>query len=77
MCRSARSPKHSAILRADTSGLGDRIDDPVRIYLMQMGEIPLLNRDQEIEAAKQIEASRTRFRNNLLASDYLLQGAVS
>ncbi len=61
----------------DPSSLGDRIDDPVRIYLMQMGEIPLLSRAEEVEAAKQIEASRTRYRNSLLASDYLLQGAVS
>src|SRR5207249_1150498 len=27
---------------------GRRIDDPVRMYLTQMGEIPLLKRDQEI-----------------------------
>ncbi len=26
-----------------------QIDDPVRMYLMQMGEIPMLNRQQEIE----------------------------
>ncbi|MFV2069055.1 MAG: sigma-70 factor domain-containing protein, partial [Pirellulales bacterium] len=31
------------------------IDDPVRMYLMQMGEIPMMSRDQEIDAAKQIE----------------------
>jgi len=58
----------------DTEG---RIDDPVRIYLMQMGEIPLLNRAQEIEYAKQIESSRTRYRRSLLANDFILQGAVS
>src|SRR5262245_41023853 len=34
---------------------GRRIDDPVRMYLTQMGEIPLLKRDQEIALAKQIE----------------------
>ncbi|HXY34975.1 MAG TPA: sigma-70 factor domain-containing protein, partial [Planctomycetaceae bacterium] len=32
-----------------------RIDDPVRMYLTQMGEIPLLTRDQEISLAKKIE----------------------
>jgi RNA polymerase primary sigma factor len=56
---------------------GDRIDDPVRIYLMQMGEIPLLTRKEEIEYAKQIEAARTRYRRSLLANDFILQGAVS
>lgn len=55
----------------------ERIDDPVRIYLMQMGEIPLLNREQEIASAKQIERTRTRYRNAMLANDFLLQGAVT
>lgn len=61
----------------EITGLGDRIDDPVRIYLMQMGEIPLLTREQEIASAKQIEWTRTRYRRSLLASDFLLRGAVS
>ena len=56
---------------------GDRIDDPVRIYLMQMGEIPLLSRDQEVAAAKEIDRTRRRYRITLLASDFLLQGAVA
>ena len=53
------------------------IDDPVRIYLMQMGEISLLTRQEEIDAAKQIESSRTRFRNSMLTSEYVLAGAVA
>jgi RNA polymerase primary sigma factor len=55
----------------------DRIDDPVRIYLMQMGEIPLLSRDEEVAAAKEIDHTRRRYRTTLLASDFLLQGAVA
>lgn len=54
-----------------------RIDDPVRIYLMQMGEIPLLNRDEEVRAARKIEHTRRRFRDTSLANDFVLQGAVS
>src|SRR5215831_12885693 len=38
-----------------------RIDDPVRMYLTQMGEIPLLKRDEEISLAKKIEVTRKRF----------------
>src|SRR5262249_15393033 len=36
-----------------------RIDDPVRMYLTQMGEIPLLTRSEEIGLAKKIELTRT------------------
>src|SRR5437868_13290812 len=35
-----------------------RIDDPVRMYLTQMGEIPLLTREQEIALAKRSEERR-------------------
>lgn len=52
------------------------IDDPVRMYLMQMGEIPLLNRAEEIDSAREIEKWRTLYRHSMLASDFLLQGAV-
>ena len=37
----------------------DSTDDPVRMYLMQMGQIPLLNRLQEIASAREIERART------------------
>ncbi len=52
------------------------IDDPVRMYLMQMGEIPMLGRDEEVSAAKQIEKTRTKFRRTLLCNDFVLQGAI-
>jgi RNA polymerase primary sigma factor len=58
------------------SSTDDRIDDPVRIYLMQMGEIPLLNRAEEIDSAKRIEYTRTKYRRSLLANDFILEGAV-
>jgi len=50
-------------------------DDPVRMYLTQMGEIPLLTRQQEIELAKKIEVTRRRFRTKLLECDYVIQSA--
>ncbi len=53
-----------------------RIDDPVRMYLTQMGEIPLLTREQEIALAKKIEITRKIFRSRVLESDYCLQAAV-
>ncbi|MEX0585746.1 MAG: sigma-70 factor domain-containing protein, partial [Pirellulales bacterium] len=61
----------------DASGGSEScIDDPVRMYLMQMGEIPLLTRNEELVSARAIERSRTRFRYSMLGSDFVLQGAV-
>jgi len=51
-------------------------DDPVRMYLTQMGEIPLLTRQQEIALAKRIELTRRRFRRRVLECDYVVQQAV-
>jgi RNA polymerase primary sigma factor len=53
-----------------------RIDDPVRMYLTQMGEIPLLSRDQEIGLARRIEMTRMHFRRRVLESDYCAAQAV-
>src|ERR1035437_696061 len=35
----------------------DILDDPVRMYLKQMGQVPLLTREQEVEISKRIEAA--------------------
>ena len=50
-------------------------DDPVRMYLTQMGEIPLLTRIEEKTLAKRIEDTRRQFRTKLLECDYVLQSA--
>ena len=47
----------------------EKIDDPVRMYLTQMGEIPLLTRDEEIELAKRIEITKKRIHRKIFASD--------
>jgi RNA polymerase primary sigma factor len=51
-------------------------DDPVRLYLAQMAEIPLLTREQEISLAKKIEVTRKRFRRSLLSCHYALHHTV-
>jgi RNA polymerase primary sigma factor len=59
----------------DLEPVSRRIDDPVRMYLTQMGEIPLLTREQEISLAKKIEMTRMHFRRRVLESDYCIQQA--
>src|SRR4029078_7321202 len=56
----------------DLDEISRRIDDPVRMYLTQMGEIPLLTRDQEINLAKKIEITRKRFRRKVLECHFAL-----
>ncbi len=40
----------------------DSLDDPVRMYLKQMGLVPLLNREQEVAISKRIEEAETELR---------------
>ncbi|MEE9201025.1 MAG: RNA polymerase sigma factor RpoD [Candidatus Brocadiales bacterium] len=54
----------------ETVVVPEKIDDPVRMYLTQMGEIPLLTRDQEIELAMKIEITKKRIFRKLFTSDY-------
>jgi len=67
--------KTEELLAADEEG-ESWSDDPVRMYLTQMGEIPLLTRKEEIALAMKIEVTRARFRRKLLACDYVIQIAV-
>jgi RNA polymerase primary sigma factor len=54
----------------------EKIDDPVRMYLTQMGEIPLLTRDEEISLSKKIEITRKRYRHKVLESGAGIDAAI-
>ncbi len=61
---------------AFTRGSSEKIDDPVRMYLTQMGEIPLLSREEELMLAKKIELSRKRFMTKILESPVAVLDAI-
>ncbi|GIX02151.1 MAG: hypothetical protein KatS3mg112_1088 [Thermogutta sp.] len=50
--------------------------DPIRLYLSQMANIPLLTRQQEIALAKKIEVTRKRFRRTVMGCHLVLKQAV-
>jgi RNA polymerase primary sigma factor len=43
----------------------DILDDPVRMYLKQMGQVPLLTREQEVEISKRIEDAEMNVQNRI------------
>ena len=57
-------------------GLPARIDDPLRLYLTQMGKIPLLTRQDELRLASRIDIARKRFRSTVLESPWAMAQAV-
>ena len=65
-----------AELAAPMVDITEKIDDPVRMYLTQMGEIPLLTREEEISLARKIELTRKQFRKEVLSSGFGLQNAI-
>lgn len=48
----------------------------IRTYLMQMGDIPLLTRPEELATARRIERTRRKFRRAILESDYVLRSVL-
>ncbi len=50
-----------------------RIDDPVRMYLHEMGQVMLLTRDEEIALAKQVEEGETLVDAAMFKSDLVIK----
>jgi RNA polymerase primary sigma factor len=51
--------------------------DPVRMYLQEMGNIPLLSREEEVTIAKEIEAGEMHIRREIFAAPLALQYILS
>ncbi|MEM6537489.1 MAG: RNA polymerase sigma factor RpoD [Pseudomonadota bacterium] len=60
--------KGGAVVTTNTSAANDRTDDPVRMYLREMGTVELLSREGEIAIAKRIEAGRETMIRSLCES---------
>jgi RNA polymerase primary sigma factor len=51
--------------------------DPIRMYLSQMAEIPLLSRSEEIALAKKIEVTRKRFRRTVIGCAMAMRTTIT
>ena len=74
--RGEDSESNLPVLEASPAPRASMTSDPVRLYLSQMCQIPLLNREQEIALAKKIEITRRKFRRAVLGNDYALRHTV-
>ena len=69
----AKAPRRDEAITSAPSNAGN---DPIRMYLAQMAEIPLLTRPEEISLAKRIEVTRKRFRRAILGCSWSMQTTV-
>jgi RNA polymerase primary sigma factor len=67
------TPRRDEAITTAPSNAGN---DPIRMYLAQMAEIPLLTRPEEIALAKRIEVTRKRFRRAILGCSWSMQTTV-
>jgi RNA polymerase primary sigma factor len=66
----------SALAKAEKAPPPDRTDDPVRMYLREMGSVELLSREGEIAIAKRIEAGREAMIAGLCESPLTFQAII-
>ena len=66
----------TAVAVRETSEETERTDDPVRMYLREMGSIELLSRQGEIELAKRIEAGREQMIGGICESPLTMRAIV-
>ncbi len=65
----AEAEEESAETQAKAARL-EVLDDPVRMYLKQMGQVPLLTREQEVEISKRIEQSEQQIKKHIFKFGY-------
>ena len=60
-----------------TPGILSRTDDPVRLYLREIGSVPLLTREKEIEIAKRIEEGKKEVASIIFGMPFILKEILS
>ena len=70
------STQTTAVAKTTTKEPTDRTDDPVRMYLREMGSVELLSREGEIAIAKRIEAGRETMIAGLCESPLTFQAII-
>jgi len=55
----------------------EKINDPVRMYLREMGSVSLLNRDEEVEIAKRIEEGEKEIADVALNAPFIIRELIS
>src|ERR671917_713772 len=70
------APSRAVAVRETTKEPTDRTDDPVRMYLREMGSVELLSREGEIAIAKRIEAGREAMIAGLCESPLTFQAII-
>ena len=67
----------TALIKVEAAKVpADRTDDPVRMYLREMGQVELLSREGEIAIAKRIEAGREAMIAGLCESPLTFQAII-
>ena len=58
------------------AGVGEKINDPVRMYLREMGTVPLLTREGEVEIARRIERGQNTVLKSLFRAPLVIQEII-
>ena len=59
------------------AGVGEKINDPVRMYLREMGTVPLLTREGEVEIARRIERGQNTVLKSLSRAPLVIQEIIA